>query len=51
MKCKKCKGDGWTAEHDPGPYSHDEEGNCLGYCPVQVQCQECNGTGETQETK
>lgn len=46
MKCSHCGGDGWTSEHDTGAYSHDGEGNCLGYCPVQVQCEKCNGTGE-----
>ena len=45
-KCPACQGDGWTTEHDGGAYSHDEDGNCLGYCPVQVMCEKCNGTGK-----
>ena len=45
-KCSKCGGNGWTVEHDPGVYSHDGDGNCLDYCPIQVQCEYCQGTGE-----
>ena len=45
MKCSKCQGEGWTAEHDSGVYSHDENGNCLGNCPIQVECEYCKGTG------
>lgn len=43
--CETCVGKGYTAEHSPGPNDHDDEGNCLGACPVQVQCEHCNGTG------
>lgn len=49
MKCPKCNGDGWTAEHDPGVYSHNENGDCLGNCPIQVQCEFCNGTGKIEK--
>ena len=49
MKCKRCGGDGWTEEHDTGVYSHDENGDCVGYCPVQVQCEKCQGTGYIKE--
>lgn len=49
MKCPKCQGDGWTAEHATSAYSHDEDGNCLGDCPVQVQCEYCKGTGKVNE--
>ena len=43
--CHKCNGNGWTSEHDEGVYSHDGEGNCLGCCPVQVLCLDCDGKG------
>jgi hypothetical protein len=43
--CEFCKGAGWTAEHNPDAFAHDEDGECLGFCPVQVQCNACNGTG------
>ena len=46
MKCPKCFGEGWTAEHATGIYDHDGEGNCNGACPVQVQCEYCQGTGK-----
>ena len=42
-KCKICNGDGYTTEHDI-PANHGEYGECL-TCPVQVQCEKCEGTG------
>jgi len=47
MKCTKCKGDGFTAEHQP-PAFHPEE--CTN-CPVQVECGECSGTGEVAQAR
>jgi len=44
--CQKCNGRGWYSDHAIGPYDHDGEGNCLGNCPVQVQC-ECGGIAIT----
>lgn len=45
--CPYCNGDGWTAEHDLHPHP---DGDCMGMCPVQVQCQYCEATGKvTQE--
>lgn len=46
VPCRVCGGDGFTAEHDPSPWAHDENGECLGSCPVQVQCDRCIGTGK-----
>jgi hypothetical protein len=43
--CEVCGGQGFTAEHNPAPGTHDEDGNCLYDCPVQVPCEACNGTG------
>jgi DnaJ-class molecular chaperone len=42
-ECPTCKGDGFTAEHDL-PSRHGEYGECL-TCPIQVQCEDCGGTG------
>jgi len=43
--CDDCGGDGWTAEHE-SPSLHTEDGECMGYCPIQVQCEKCQGTGK-----
>ena len=45
-KCNNCKGDGFTAEHDPNDMrpEHFESGDCQS-CPVQVQCDVCHATG------
>ena len=43
--CGACDGKGWTAEHDPSdPHIG---GDCGGSCPVQVQCEACEGSGNT----
>lgn len=46
MICPECNGDGFTQEHDPNDMrpEHIELGECL-TCPVQVQCDYCQGTG------
>ena len=46
-ECPNCGGDGYTAEHDPTDlsYEHVELGHCT-FCPVQVQCDLCEGTGQ-----
>lgn len=46
VDCPHCNGNGYTAEHDPSSGAHDGEGNCLGSCPVAVQCETCLGTGK-----
>lgn len=46
MKCLKCDGDGFYADH-AGPEEHTPDGECQGSCPVKVQCEACQGTGET----
>jgi hypothetical protein len=50
-KCPKCNGDGYTSEHSPALNAHDGEGNCLGDCPVQVQCEACEGTGSAPKAE
>ena len=41
-KCDYCNGDGFTSEHDNHPHMG---GDCMGQCPIQVQCENCQGTG------
>ena len=43
--CSACDGKGWTAEHDPSDPHID--GECGNSCPVQVRCEDCDGTGNT----
>lgn len=42
IKCQICGGDGWYSEHDPDDPHID--GICS-TCPIQVQCEACEGTG------
>ena len=44
-KCKYCDGDGFTAEHASSDL-HGRDGECIGYCPIQVQCLHCHATGK-----
>lgn len=39
--CPHCEGAGFTAEHDP----NDPHINGCSNCPIQVQCETCEGTG------
>ena len=43
VKCNLCNGDGYTAEHNPN--DPHEDGCCSGSCPIQVECEKCQGTG------
>ncbi len=43
-ECPKCDGEGVVSEHD-SPETHGRDGECL-TCPIQVQCDHCEGTGE-----
>jgi hypothetical protein len=43
VKCNLCNGDGYTAEHNPNDPHKD--GCCSGSCPIQVECEKCQGTG------
>ena len=44
-ECEHCQGHGYTAEHNPeDPH---ENGECAGFCPIQVQCEHCEATGKT----
>ena len=40
IKCKRCKGSGWTSEYDP------ELGALQG---VQYHCPKCKGTGKVEK--
>jgi hypothetical protein len=46
IKCPKCNGDGFTAEHDL-PERHGKDGECVN-CPIRVYCPDCNATGSTE---
>ena len=39
--CDKCGGVGWYADHNPD----DPHINGCSSCPIQVQCNDCEGTG------
>jgi len=45
IKCDSCKGDGYTAEHDPINCACDDYKNPAVTCPIQVQCVTCQGKG------
>lgn len=41
ISCPKCDGLGYTAEHD---LNDPHENGCCSNCPIQVPCEECEGT-------
>lgn len=51
MKCDYCGGDGWYADHDDLS-NHEDHGTgepiCVS-CPIQRQCEKCQGTGFISE--
>lgn len=52
MKCSQCNGDGWYADHSLGHYQNSSDSDCSKYgCPVQVECDKCNGTGVMSESE
>jgi len=45
VPCTNCGGDGWYEGHAP-PFEHDPDtGECI-ICPVQIECESCEGTGK-----
>lgn len=48
MKCDNCDGFGWYADHDP--FDPHIDGECSN-CPIKVQCEKCQGTGELNQRK
>lgn len=44
VKCDKCNGDGYTAEHDNWVNPETGEHDCS-TCPIRVPCKECLATG------
>ena len=44
--CPYCSGVGWTAEHASHPHP---DGDCMGMCPIQVQCPHCEATGKVMQ--
>jgi len=49
QSCKKCEGNGYTVEHDSASNHSPEDGSCI-TCPIQVQCEDCLGTGELKQS-
>jgi len=48
-KCPNCNGDGWYLDHSRAHYAaqYDPKLDCGQYgCPIQVQCERCQGTGK-----
>lgn len=45
MKCSVCSGRGWYGTH-ASPSTHLPGGDCSGFCPIEIQCEACCGTGE-----
>lgn len=45
MDCPYCQGNGWTAEHG----CDGTQVMCLVTCPIQVECENCSGTGEIDD--
>jgi len=41
MKCPRCSGDGWDYGHACG----GDEKLCQTRCPIQEQCEYCQGEG------
>ena len=44
-ECKTCNGVGFSTEHNAPETHNPETGECIN-CPIQVQCEDCCGTGE-----
>ena len=47
VECPSCTGDGFIAGHDP----NDPHENGCNNCPIQLQCELCEGTGEADNNK
>lgn len=43
--CEECDGDGYL---EVGPQCMKPASECCGGCYVKVECEECNGKGETE---
>ena len=43
VKCNKCDGYGYYADHDP--FEPHINGDCNGSCPVKCQCEKCETKG------
>jgi hypothetical protein len=46
VPCPECNGYGWFADHSMEHCHNSHDPDCTKYgCPVQVQCEKCNGKG------
>jgi RecJ-like exonuclease len=44
--CMCCNELGYISDHSSSHYSNSQDTDCFKYgCPVQIECEECNGTG------
>ncbi len=50
VDCPICNGKGYTEEHCSEANAHDGEGSCLGRCPVQESCFNCEATGKIKDS-
>lgn len=51
VKCPECQGDGWYTDHSDRHYQSGDSETCdEAGCPVQRQCETCEGQGYTEET-
>lgn len=48
--CPCCHGEGWYSDHNENSFNYETgEHECSG-CPIQVECQNCEGTGRVENT-
>ncbi len=45
MECKICNGVGWFSDHSDAHHNHQDLDCSECGCPVQRECNNCNGTG------
>lgn len=49
-KCSMCNGDGWYIDHSDRHYGTGDYESCeQAGCPIQRECEACQGTGIQQE--
>lgn len=55
VACGKCEGQGWYSGSEAGHDCGGTEESCQRNCPIevqiQVQCEECQGTGKYETVK
>jgi RecJ-like exonuclease len=51
VPCPKCEGVGSYPEHDPNSRDPETGEHDCRYCPIEVECEECEGTGKISRKK